>query len=127
MVEKTNFDDNEDELSHLESQSEQFMDIISKLDTIEKEQKDELGKVRTGKDIQIDNDEMKDLKTGNIYDVPVREIMDEIYDVYLKTLPETLPETLQKAQEVKETMYQKYISRIARIRAEQEDEMEFQE
>ena len=35
MVEKTNFDDNEDELSHLESQSEQFMDIISKLDTIE--------------------------------------------------------------------------------------------
>ena len=101
------------------------MDIISKLDTIEKEQKEELGKVRTGKDIQIDNDDMKDLKTGNIYDVPVRAIMDEIYDVYLKTLPETLPETLQKAQEVKETMYQKYISRIARIRAEQEDEMEF--
>ena len=47
--------------------------------------------------------------------------MDEVYDKYLKTLPDTLPETLEKAQQVKEEMYQKYITRIAKIKAEQED------
>ena len=53
--------------------------------------------------------------------------MDEIYDVYLKTLPETLPEALQRAQQVKEEIYDKYINRIAIIKAEQEDGgLEFQ-
>ena len=48
------------------------MDIISKLDTIEKEQKDELDKRRTGKDIESEMTKIKDLIPSNIYEVPVR-------------------------------------------------------
>ena len=46
---------------------------------------------------------------ANKYDVPLIEIMDEIYDVHMVDLPETLKKTLEKAQEVKEIMYKKYV------------------
>ena len=36
------------------------------------------------------------------YDVPLTQIMDEIYDVYLVDLPQDLGEALQIAQEAKE-------------------------
>ena len=51
--------------------------------------------------------------------------MDEIYDVYLVTLPDSLKETLEKAQQVKEEMYKKYIKRIVEIKESSEAEMTF--
>ena len=50
------------------------------------------------------------------YDVPLTQIMDEIYDIYLVDLPQDLGEALQKAQEAKEQLYKKYIDRIVEIK-----------
>ena len=100
------------------------MDIISKLDQIEGAAEDEkedgqANKVhRTGTDLKDDAESRKTLSRmrSNIYEVPLGQIMDEIYDEYLVDLPDTLPETMKKAQEVKEEMYRKYIQRIVEIK-----------
>ena len=61
---------------------------------------------------------MKTMKSvdSNVYEVPIIQIMNEIYDDYMIELPETLPETLKRAQEVKEEMYNKHILRLVQIK-----------
>ena len=54
------------------------------------------------------------------YDVPLMQIMDEIYDEYLVDLPESLNEALKLAQDAKEKLYKKYIDRIVEIKEDSE-------
>ena len=46
---------------------------------------------------------------------PLKEIMDKVYDEHLKQLPDTLKESLEKAQQVKELMYDEQIKRIVEV------------
>ena len=64
---------------------------------MEMEQKEEqLGSSRAGVELQKDAETMKTMKSvnSNVYEVPIIQIMNEIYDDYMVALPETLPETL---------------------------------
>ena len=54
------------------------------------------------------------------YDVPLMQIMNEIYDEYLVDLPESLNEALKLAQDAKEKLYKKYIDRIVEIKEDSE-------
>ena len=54
------------------------------------------------------------------YDVPLIQIMNEIYDQYLVDLPQDLNEALKMAQEAKEELLKKYIDRIVEMKEDSE-------
>ena len=65
----------------------------------------------------------KDVKTilmmksvdSTVYDIPLIQIMNEIYDEFMIELPETLTDTFEMAQSVKEQMYRRHIKRLVQI------------
>lgn len=53
--------------------------------------------------------------------------MDKVYDEHLKQLPDTLKESLEKAQQVKELMYDEQIKRIVDVQKDLEAKKEARE
>ena len=138
MVEALNqqIEDNEDEFSQLESESEQCMVFMERVTALEKSfqsgEKAEESKVAElstflnqnsgAKGLSQNGKMIESMKAANEtkYDVPLMQIMNEIYDEYLVDLPESLNEALKLAQDAKEKLYKKYIDRIVEIKEDSE-------
>lgn len=115
MVESKKNEQN-DEFDFLEEESDQALQLYKKLDTIIAESpKHATNTASTASTQNFEFNPRQSYEMSDPFVIPLKKIMDIVYDDHLEKLPGTLKEALEQAQQVKELMYDEQIKRIVEV------------